>query len=32
MGGDGDNDKDKESKIIRNISKCVLVDKYVDDL
>jgi len=31
MGGDGDNDKDKETKIIHNISKCVIIDKYVDE-
>ena len=27
MGGSGDNDREKEEKIIRNISKIVLVDK-----
>jgi hypothetical protein len=31
MGGDGDNDKEKETKIIHNISKCVVIDKYVDE-
>lgn len=31
MGGDGDNDKEKETKIIHNISKCVIIDKYVDE-
>ena len=27
MGGKGDNETDKENKIIRNISKCVIVEK-----
>lgn len=27
MGGAGDNDTEKEDKIIRNISKCVIIDK-----
>jgi hypothetical protein len=31
MGGDGDNDKEKEEKIIHNISKCVVIDKYTDE-
>jgi hypothetical protein len=31
MGGDGDNDKEKEQKIIHNISKCVVIDKYIED-
>jgi hypothetical protein len=31
MGGDGDNDKEKEEKIIHNISKCVVIDKYVEE-
>ncbi len=30
MGGDGDN-KEKEQKIIHNISKCVVIDKYLDE-
>jgi len=30
MGGEGD-DKEKEEKIIHNISKCVVIDKYVDE-
>ncbi len=30
MGGVGGPDKDKEEKIIHNISKCVVVDKYID--
>jgi hypothetical protein len=29
MGGDGDNDEEKENKIIRNISKVITVDKHV---
>ena len=32
MGGAGNNDKEKEEKIIHNISKCVVIDKYVDDV
>jgi len=28
MGGGGDNDKEKTEKIIQNISKCVVIDKY----
>jgi hypothetical protein len=28
MGGGGDNDKEKAEKIIHNISKCVVIDKY----
>ena len=31
MGGAGDNDKEKEEKIIHNISKCVVIDKYDDN-
>jgi hypothetical protein len=31
MGGDGENEKDKETKIIHNISKCVVIDKYMDE-
>ena len=31
MGGEGD-DNEKEEKIIHNISKCVVIDKYVDDV
>ena len=31
MGGSGGPDKDKEEKIIHNISKCVVIDKYVDE-
>jgi hypothetical protein len=31
MGGDGENEKDKETKIIHNISKCVVIDKYIDE-
>jgi hypothetical protein len=27
MGGKGDNDKDKETKIIKNIAKEVIIDK-----
>jgi hypothetical protein len=27
MGGAGDNDVEKENKIIHNISKCVVIDK-----
>jgi hypothetical protein len=30
-GGTGNNDKEKEEKIIHNISKCVIIDKYVDE-
>jgi hypothetical protein len=30
MGGDGDNDKEKEQKIIHNISKCVVIDKCTE--
>ncbi len=30
MGGGGDNDKEKTEKIIQNISKCVVIDKYDD--
>jgi len=25
------NDDDKEEKIIHNISKCVVIDKYIDE-
>jgi hypothetical protein len=28
MGGSGDNDNEKEDKIIHNISKCTIIDKY----
>ena len=28
MGGAGDNDKEKEDKIIHNISKCTTIEKY----
>jgi len=31
MGGSGGPDKEKEEKIIHNISKCVVIDKYVDE-
>ncbi len=31
MGGGGDNNKDKEDKIIHNISKCVVIDKYIEE-
>jgi hypothetical protein len=31
MGGGGDNNKEKEQKIIHNISKCVVIDKYLDE-
>jgi hypothetical protein len=31
MGGGGDNNKEKEEKIIHNISKCVVIDKYIDE-
>jgi hypothetical protein len=31
MGGSGGADKEKEEKIIHNISKCVVIDKYVDE-
>jgi len=31
MGGEGNNDTEKEEKIIHNISKCVVIDKYVDE-
>ena len=27
MGGSGDNDYEKEEKIIKNITKCIIVDK-----
>jgi len=30
-GGFGGDDKEKEEKIIHNISKCVIIDKYVDE-
>jgi len=30
MGGSGNNDKEKEDKIIHNISKCTTIDKYMD--
>ena len=30
MGGSGDNDREKEEKIIRNISKQVIIDKNMD--
>jgi len=30
-GGTGNNDKEKEEKIIHNISRCVVIDKYVDE-
>jgi hypothetical protein len=29
MGGSGDNDAEKEDKIIHNISKCTIIDKYM---
>jgi hypothetical protein len=29
MGGTGDNDIEKENKIIHNISKCTIIDKYI---
>jgi hypothetical protein len=29
MGGIGDNDIEKENKIIHNISKCTIIDKYI---
>ena len=32
MGGAGDNDIEKEEKIIHNISKCVGIDKYADGI
>ena len=28
MGGNDDNDIEKEDKIIHNISKCTIIDKY----
>jgi hypothetical protein len=28
MGGAGNNDVDKEDKIIQNISKCTTIEKY----
>ena len=31
MGGAGNNDGEKEDKIIHNISKCVVIDKYIDE-
>jgi hypothetical protein len=31
MGGEDDNENDKETKIIHNISKCVVIDKYIDE-
>jgi len=30
MGGTGDNDSEKEDKIIKNISKCVTIEKYLE--
>jgi hypothetical protein len=30
-GGTGNNDKEKEEKIIHNISRCVVIDKYIDE-
>ena len=30
-GGFGGDDKEKEEKIIHNISKCVIIDKYMDE-
>ena len=30
MGGLGDNDREKEAKIIHNISKCVVIDKDIE--
>ena len=30
MGGKGDNDLEKEDKIIRNIAKKVIIDKTLD--
>ena len=30
MGGPGDNNKEKEEKIIKNISKCTTIEKYSD--
>jgi hypothetical protein len=30
-GGTGNNDKEKEEKIIHNISRCVIIDKYIDE-
>jgi hypothetical protein len=30
MGGKGDNDLEKEDKIIRNIAKVVVIDKTLD--
>jgi plasmid maintenance system antidote protein VapI len=30
MGGSGNNDLEKEDKIIHNISKCVVIDKYIE--
>jgi hypothetical protein len=30
MGGKGDNDLEKEDKIIRNIAKVVIIDKTLD--
>jgi|694.fasta_scaffold30039_2 hypothetical protein len=30
MGGFGDNNREKEEKIIKNISKCTTIDKYSD--
>jgi hypothetical protein len=29
MGGPGDNDNEKENKIIRNISKNIIIDKWL---
>jgi hypothetical protein len=31
MGGEGDNDEEKENKIIRNISKVITIDKSIHD-
>jgi hypothetical protein len=31
MGGAGNNNLEKEEKIIHNISKCVTIDKYIDE-
>jgi hypothetical protein len=30
LGGKGDNDSEKEDKIIKNIAKKVVIDKYSD--
>jgi hypothetical protein len=31
MGGSGNNDMEKEDKIIHNISNCVVINKYIDN-